>query len=51
MQGDDINAFSFDIYDVNKSGNLALEELKSTLLKVHGKAHVESKLGPGTVYR
>jgi hypothetical protein len=44
LTGHDIENFAFDIYDEDKAGSLTKEELRKVLTKVHGKAHVDSKL-------
>ena len=46
MTGDEIDEFSFDMFDANGSGTLNVTELKEALLKIHGKSHIEGKLKP-----
>lgn len=44
LAGEGIHNFAFDMYDEDHQGSLSKEELRRVLIKVHGKAHVESKL-------
>lgn len=46
MCGDEINEFSFDIYNTSGSGVLQTKELRAALLKIHGKKDVEKKFAP-----
>ena len=46
MCGDELNEFSFDLYNTSGSGSLTLEELRGALIKLHGKKDIEKKYNP-----
>ena len=46
MCGDEINEFSFDLYNTSGSGSLTAEELRAALIKIHGKKDINKKYNP-----